>query len=361
VFIKKLKIKGFRCYKTIDLIFDKRINILFGDNGVGKTTVLEAIYWLSTGKSFRSKKNKILINHNENEFVLYIDFNNGIDHSNHSLGISLHKSKRKQIKLNQQALNNHSHVAHQIPVVSIDPDSYLFIDKPPQYRRSFLDWLVFHVKPNYLNIWAHTMRCHKQLNVLYKAKNKAELIEWEKQYIKYGEQLNTDRRTTFALLKSKLIEKVNFFIPELVDFNIEFSQGWVNGISLAESISQERDKNLLYGVMYSGVHKMDIRCKVNKSDAQEVCSRGQKKLISILFYLSFIELIAEFTGLAPIVCLDDMDAELDVNKTNLMCDFIRLSENQVFISTVDPKKITTLFDDASVFHVKQNRTIEQLN
>ena len=97
---------------------------------------------------------------------------------------------------------------------------------------------------------------------------------------------------------------------------------------------------------------MDIKCKVNNNQAQDVLSRGQKKIISIIFNLCFIEMLTAATGTNPIICLDDLDAELDDGKTNLLCDFINYSQNQIFLSTVDLNKVTPLLNDLDVFHVE---------
>jgi len=361
VFIKQIKINGFRCYESVDLVFNKQVNIFYGNNGSGKTSVLEAIYWLSTGKSFRSKKNKVLINHQHSEFILFSSFSNATDSSVQTLGVGFNKNNsKKTIRLNQKNISKQSQIAHTLPVVSIDPDSYLLIDKTPNFRRSFLDWLVFHVKPSYLNIWTQTNRCHRQLNALYKSKQLNQIPEWQQQYVHFATQLNSFRVEVFIKLKLRVETKVKQFIPELEGFELHYHQGWNKDVDLNQLLIKDQDKNLLYGSLFSGVHKMDIKCKVNNLSAQDILSRGQKKIISIVFYLSFIELLTETTGLDPIICLDDLDAELDENKTNLLCEFIKTRNNQVFISTVDINKVTALFDDVAVFHVKQNKSIEEI-
>lgn len=361
MFIKLLKINGFRCYKSVDLTFEKKINVFYGANGSGKTSVLEAIYYLSTGKSFRSKKNKTLVNHQQSRFTLYSQFITPESHVQ-SLGVTFDKHKTsKKIKLNQSFIKNQSQIAHLLPVVSIDPESYLFIDKGPQYRRSFLDWLVFHVKPKYLSVWTQTMRCHKQLNAVYKSNNSHGVHEWEQQYINHAIELNEFRRDTFEALKDKVLKKALQFLPEIEGLDLDYFQGWSKDHTLEEQVVKDRKKNLMYGNLYSGVHKMDIKCKANHSPAQDILSRGQKKIISIIFNLCFIEMLKEATGVDPVICLDDLDAELDHQKTNLLCDFINHANNQIFLTTVDLEKVTSLLDDVDVFHVEQAKITPNLD
>jgi len=127
--IEQLKIQGFRCYENLEMSFDQRINVISGANGAGKTSVLEAIYFLSTGKSFRSKRNKNLISHNSTELTVFSQYKDQ-NKKQHKVGVTLDQSLKKTIKLDSQKIKVQSEVAHALPVVSIDPDSYLFLDKP---------------------------------------------------------------------------------------------------------------------------------------------------------------------------------------------------------------------------------------
>ncbi len=339
------------------MVFDNRINVFFGSNGAGKTSLLEAIYFLSTGKSFRSKRTKNLINNQQDDLTVFAKTNPQPNQVPMQLGINLNKNGKKQIKLNQDLVRNQSDIAHRLPVVSIDPDSYLFIDKPPQYRRSFLDWLVFHVKHEYLTVWSQCSRCQKQLNALYKAKSTEQLDYWEQQYINHANALNQLRLDVFADLQLLVEKKTAQFIPELSTLKVGYYQGWSKDNSLVEQLNKDRDKNLMYGNLNSGVHKMDVKNTIKHMSAQECLSRGQKKMISIIYYLSFIELITAHTGIDPVLCLDDMDAELDINKTQILCDFIQTANNQVFISTVDKDKLIPMLDGLGLFHVKHNQQV----
>ena len=352
--LTQLKISGFRCYQQKEFTFDQRINVFHGDNGSGKTSVLEAIYYLSTGKSFRSNRSRNLIKHQTDALAVYARYQD--DNQNQGdLGVSLTKQLKKKLKLNQQAISNQASLAHLMPVVSIDPDSYLFLDKPPKFRRAFLDWLVFHVKPEYLDVWGKTTRCQQQLNQLYKNKQQQDLPYWESQYVQLAGQLNTLRKMVFDALQHRVKNKITEFIPELSELEVRYHQGWSVDFSLEQQLAHDADKNRLYGNLQHGVHKMDIRNHINNQLAHECLSRGQKKLISIIYYLCFIEFLTEECGVTPLLCLDDMDAELDLDKTRILCDFIEHSKHQVFITTVDPAKLTSVLKDAAMFHVKHQQ------
>nr|WP_255589809.1 DNA replication and repair protein RecF [Marinicella sp. NBU2979] len=350
--MKRLKLSGFRCYSQAEIQFQQAINVFHGDNGAGKTSVLEAIYFISTGKSFRSNRTKNLINHQSEQLTVYAEFADNTG-SKQQLGVSLNQQLKKTIRFNHDNINNQSTVAHTLPVVSIDPDSYLFLDKPPQFRRSFLDWLVFHVKPEYLGIWSKVARCQKQLNQLYKDKNTALLPQWEAQYIQYADQLNAMRQAVFNDLQPLIASKIKQFIPELSDMNTVYAQGWSTELCLQDLLDRDRSRHLLYGHLQGGIHKMDLKNQFGTTPAHERLSRGQKKIISIIYYLSFIELMSDALQRSPLLCLDDMDAELDARKTKILADFIQQGGHQVFISTVDQKNLLAVLGNADLFHVKQ--------
>lgn len=348
---------GFRCYQQIEIPFNHPITVFHGDNGAGKTSVLEAIYFLSTGKSFRSSRPKNLINHQAEELMVYAEFTDPAGSINH-LGVSLNQQNKKVIRYNQQTIKNQSQVAHDLPVVSIDPDSYLFLDKAPQFRRSYLDWLVFHVKPEYLSIWSKVARCQKHLNQLFKDNKTQSLPQWESQYIEFANQLNDMRLEVFKQLKPLIYTKIEHFIPELADMNMVYSQGWTKELSLEELLNRDRDRHLSYGHLNGGIHKMDIKNLFGHTPAHERLSRGQKKIISIIYYLSFIELMSAVLERSPLLCLDDMDAELDAAKTQILADFIQQGNHQVFISTVDQKNLLNVLGDVDMFHVKHQGVIQ---
>ena len=152
-----------------------------------------------------------------------------------------------------------------------------------------------------------------------------------------------------------VFEKINTFIPELNSLRLQFKQGWIQGVTLKDQLEQDREKNLIYGSLNSGVHKMDLKNTIKQKPAHENLSRGQKKIISSIYYLCYIELLTKHLGVNPILCLDDMDAELDSQKTAVFSEFIQNSSNQVFVTTVDKEKIAPNLKTASMFHVKHNQ------
>ncbi|MCF6318054.1 MAG: DNA replication and repair protein RecF [Proteobacteria bacterium] len=350
MFIKKLKIHNFRNTLNQEYIFSNKVNIFYGDNGVGKTTILEAINFVSSGKSFRRGSFKNLINQHSNDLTVYLE----CILNEHSKTLSVNKNINGKWtgKINNCRIGKLVEITNIFPVVSIDPEVYSLIDSGPLHRRNFLDWLVFHVKHDYIILWKKVYKCIKQLNILYKHKAPINEIKlWEKSFIAYSCELNTIRKNTFNEIKSNIVEFSVYMQKEVDKLSIDFKQGWNDDISLEEQMEIDRSKNLLYGKLLHGPHKMDIKIKTHRLQAAQTLSRGQKKILSIAFYMAYIQFLNK-NNVHPVLCLDDFDAELDSEKLQKAADFFKNSKAQIFITSVQKEKITKAFKNADLFHVK---------
>ena len=123
-------------------------------------------------------------------------------------------------------------------------------------------------------------------------------------------------------------------------------------LNIKLQLQLDREKNLKYGQLQHGPHKMDIKINCGKHQASQTLSRGQKKILSITFYMAFIDLLLKSTNKKPVLCLDDFDAELDKDKLKKAADFFNEKEMQIFITSVQKKIISRVFPDAEMFHVK---------
>jgi len=350
VFINKLQIHHFRNLESIEYSFKRKINIFCGQNGVGKTSILEAIHFISSGKSFRKGNFKNLITYNCNYLTVYLEAQH--QDLDYVFAVNKYKNNQWKAKINHKKIEKQSDITNLIPVVSIDPEIYRLVDFGPIYRRNFLDWLVFHVKHDYLILWKKVYKCIKQLNALYKIKAPISEIDiWEKNFIIYSEELTQIRYNFFNLIQPHILSLTTEIQPELSELSIIFKKGWSDDISLHEQLLQDREKNLLYGKLQHGPHKMDLKINIGNMLASHVLSRGQKKTLSIVFYMAYIKTLLN-NQINPILCLDDFDAELDAEKLSKAAQFFKQSNMQIFITSVQEDKIKKAFPDSQVFHVK---------
>jgi DNA replication and repair protein RecF len=350
VFINKLKITNFRILQEKEFNFTKNINVFHGDNGTGKTSILESIHYLSTGKSFRKCSFKSLINVDFNYLNVFVELVN--DGFKNTVSINKSKSGLWKARFNNSTITKQSQISNLVPVVSIDPEVYRLVDLGPINRRNFLDWLVFHVKHDYLILWKKVQKCSKQLNSLYKSKaNTKEIDLWENSFIEFSEQLNEVRELFYKQIKPIILSLTKHMQSDISDLDIEYYKGWSERLTLKEQLIKDRKRNLLYGQLQHGPHKMDIKIHVLCNPASQVLSRGQKKVLSLSFYMAYIKLLQNH-DVKPIVCLDDLDAELDDNKLSKVGEFFIQTNLQLFITTVLSNKIKKTFPNAQMFHVK---------
>jgi DNA replication and repair protein RecF len=351
VFINTLKIHNFRNIKYSDFTFTKKVNVFYGNNGVGKTSILESIYFLSTSKSFRKSTSKSIINFEEKSVTVFSSIKS---QKIQTLSLSKNKSGKWSGKVNNTNINKQTQLSPYIKVVAIDPEVYSLIDAGPQFRRSFLDWFVFHVEHSYLSTWKKCYKCIKHLNSLYKLNSSLKEIHvWENAFIEFSNMVDIKRQKYFNLLKPRVIELLHAIQPDLYHIDIIYDKGWQNNITLSDLLDIDREKNIKYGVLQNGPHKMDIKIFINKFPASQTLSRGQKKIISILFYLAYVETLLKDCDIKSIVCLDDLDAELDELKFKYICKKFDELDLQLFITTVQESKLINVFSDVEMFHVKQ--------
>ena len=352
MFISKLKIHNFRNIQNKEFLFHKKINVFHGDNGVGKTSILESIHYLSSGKSFRKGTYKNLINFNSDELTVYLETQD-IDRHN-TFAVNKNKSNQWKGKIDERKTSKQSEITNLLPVISIDPEIYRLVDYGPIYRRNFLDWLVFHVKHDYLSLWKKTYRCIKQLNILYKNKKMSDEVEfWEGSFIKYSEEITKIRKYFFNLLQPGILSLLKTIQPEIHNLTLSFIQGWSEEFSLKHQLMLDRQKNFKFGTLQHGPHKTDIRILIANHPASHTLSRGQKKTLSIVFHMAYIQVLVS-NGINPVLCLDDFDAELDDEILQKVAGFFKATGLQIFITSVQKNKIQQAFSEAQMFHVKHD-------
>ena len=217
--IQQLRLTNFRALKDFSLEQTQKNNLIWGENGSGKTSILEAIYLISTGKSFRNASYKHLIHHDESSFQIYLKALS--DQSETALHVGMQRDRKgaKQLKLNFDPCQKQSEITRHLPVVAIDTETYQFIDRSPQSKRSYLDWMVFHVKHQYLHLWSKLSACHKHLNAFYKQRRADEELDiWEEKFASYAEKIQTHREHGFPVTRKTHASVVATFLPRQIAF-----------------------------------------------------------------------------------------------------------------------------------------------
>ncbi|MEG3756111.1 DNA replication/repair protein RecF [Psychromonas arctica] len=357
--LQKLIINQFRNIDAASLTFNDKVNLIIGDNGSGKSSLLEAIYFLGLGRSFRTHLTNRVIQYEQTHFTIYSEIN----HQNRVFPIGLQKSKGGEttLKIDGQIAKKLASLTQYIPMQLITPESYTLLSGSPKNRRAYLDWGVFYHDPMFYSNWARIKRLLKQRNAALKQCNAyKELQVWDNELCVLSEQISAQRADYFAKLQPLITQTIADFLPE---FTIEskFFCGWdKNNKPLAEYLYDNfhRDKQLGYTSI--GPQKADLKLKIKSLPVDDVLSRGQLKLLVYALRLAQGLFLNAVDNKQCVFLIDDFSSELDKNKQAVLAKHIKESSAQVFISAITENGIDDLFTERSLFHVKQGKiTVER--
>lgn len=334
------------------------INIFYGSNGAGKTSVLESIHLLSTARSFRSHKLKPLINSDMDSCVSYgeVDI---LGSGYQPVGVQRFRSSSSPavIKVAGKAVKSASALAENLPIQTLNSDSFKLLDGSPAIRRQFLDWGVFHVEHAFHPLWVDTQRCLKQRNSLLRHDriDDSQLSVWTEEFIALAMKLDALRAQYFE----QLVPVFNDTLDKLVDIEglkLTYYRGWDREKSLAEVVASNRNREVEQGFTVSGPHRCDLRLRYRAQNAADLLSRGQQKLVVCALRVAQGYLLSKETGRSCVYLVDDLPAELDKYHRTALCKLLEELQCQIFITCVDNKDLSECWSkDASIkmFHVEQ--------
>ncbi|KAF3977533.1 MAG: DNA replication/repair protein RecF [Methylococcales symbiont of Iophon sp. n. MRB-2018] len=353
--LKKLDIFTLRNINKATIEPSLAINLITGENGSGKSSLLEAIFILGRARSFRATHIKQVIQFEKQQLIVsgqIIQKSNNLVH----LGVKLEREK-SDIRINQS--NSHkAELAYTLPILLIHPKSYKLIDAGPQLRREFLDWGVFNMDENFLKYWRKYKKILQQRNSLLKSKQVDQLHVWDTELTEYGTIVSNYRKTYLDLLQPLFLELSVFFL-DLKNIKIQYVSGWNDAYSFAHSIQTDLAKDLKYGFSHSGPHRGDFSILVDGRLAKDYVSRGQLKLLMISLKLAQVKLINIQKESSVSLLIDDLTAELDLlNKAKLL-DYLSALNCQVFMSTTELSNFgdLSMLNDYKVFHVEHGNIV----
>lgn len=357
------------------------MNVISGPNGSGKTSLLEAIYLLGMGRSFRSAKIAPLINHDMEDLVIHGDIL-GVGGQHHTLGLLRARSGQQQARIDRKPVSSLVELARELPLQILDSDSFSLVDGGPKVRRQFMDWGVFHVKPSFLDVWRRAQRALRQRNSLLRgglghgspyaefvtsvAGLEAEsqggggLDAWERELVFAADQLDGLRQEYLDMLRPHLSQMLGAF-PELPSISLEYRRGWRADRRLSELLLGGRQKDREMGYTQIGPHRATLEIKAGGVSAVDVLSRGQQKLLVASLKLAQGACLAEATGRQGVYLVDDLPAELDREHRKTLCGLLAGLGAQVFITSVDADIVSGSVlvepwfkqDEIKWFHVEQ--------
>lgn len=339
-----LRLEDLRCLHRADLEFEPGLNLVSGDNGSGKTSLLEAIYVLGRGRSFRTRHTEQLIRHSMPRFWLH---GRTAPEPGHSIGVECSREDPMQIRVDRAPIASRSELSEIFPVQIIDPGIHRLVEDGPPPRRRWLDWAVFHVEPGFVRQWQGYTRALKQRNAALQSRS--DETAWDGELIRLGELLTRARSALINALQP-------YWLSELrnlgaVEASLGFFQGWSREQSLEASLSAHRTGDRERGITSVGPHRFEVLLRLEGRPVREVVSRGQQKLLGVAMALSMARYIAEVAGRIPTLLLDDPAAELDLARTQALLQTVRGVGAQLVVTALHPKDCVLGVPDA-VFHVE---------
>ncbi|MFK8031746.1 MAG: DNA replication/repair protein RecF [Gammaproteobacteria bacterium] len=351
--VTQLNVQRFRCVDLAQLNCSPHENLIVGRNASGKTTLLESLFFLGHGRSFRGTPARGLIQDQTDDFVLFAK----LSQPDGQLGIQGSK-KGVTVKIDGSRAHSRSSLVSRLPVQVIEPGIHKLIEEGPTQRRSYLDWGVFHVEQMFYSSWRRYRKALDQRNAGLKEHLPAkEIALWNDTLIAAGEAVNQQRLDYLA----KLAPFLDAAGMALFDTPLEcaFYRGWSEDYTLAEAMAAnyERDKKLAR--THAGPHRADIRVRFGARMAKARVSRGQQKLIAAGLILAQLALFEQSQGKPAVLLIDDPAAELDSHSLGRLLEYARDIPAQRFITALEQRLVATN-SDARVFHVEHGK-VESLD
>ncbi len=366
--LSAISIKNVRNLDDIMLSFSPSLNFIWGENASGKTSLLEAVYLLATGRSFRTRHIDNIIRQVElsRELVVFGKMSsfNGADEI--TVGVRKSTLNGSEIRISGQSVKSAAVLAKLIPVLLVEPPSFNLLTGAPKVRRQFIDWGVFHVEHRFSFLWNDYINCLKQRNSLLRTAkiDKVQLKVWDKRIALLGEQITQHRCKFMATFQTTFEKVIRSLGPRFVetDIKLKFYQGWDKAKSLAESLELSRTKDIERKYTQYGPHRADLKLRIAGKNVSEFLSRGQQKLLIIALYISHVKCLRELNQSQTLVLIDDIAAELDsANIEIILCNLLEL-DAQVMCTVLDREIAKNYLDNQSsnckMFHVEHGRLQE---
>lgn len=337
MYLKQLNVHGLRNLEDVQLSLSPGANLFWGANGSGKTSILEAAYLLSRGRSFRTRHLRSVINHGKKDCtcfgLLSTDERQGYPIP---MGVNRDVGGKFTFKVDGEPIRTASQLAETLPTQLLNNDSFQLLEGAPAQRRSFLDWGVFHVEHGYRSLWVRFQKCLKHRNSLLRHGriDSAQLAAWDREFVSLARSITRQREEYLEQLLPTLQRTIDRLgSPGQMEFN--FHAGWDTEKSLEQILADSRERDRLLGRTQWGPHRADIRVRCDGRIASEVMSRGQTKILITALKLAQGFHFHEVTGRHCIYLLDDLPAELDANHRSRVGRMLGELGVQVLVTGVD--------------------------
>jgi DNA replication and repair protein RecF len=376
--LTELIVDDVRCIEHAELGLHAGQNLIWGGNGSGKTSLLESIFLLGRGRSFRTRNSERLIRYGRERLVVFGRVANATAPNNvgvglggtfsfgqvadaghltetplgsQPLGVQVSRSDGTLARIGGATAKSLTELTQVFPVQVIDPGVHKLVEEGGHRRRRWMDWGVFHVEPQFGDWWARYTRALKQRNAALRAQP-AQASAWDTELVRLGELIAEARR--------RFVEGLLPFWREAVlalsglEPDLHYFRGWAQDATLADALAASWARDETKRVTHPGPHRADLVIRLNGRPAREVLSRGQQKLVAVAMTLAQLDLLQETTQTTSTLLLDDPAAELDGDHLGRFIEQVRRLRCQLVLTSLQPE--SRLFGAPDrVFHVEHGK------
>ena len=351
--LEKIHILKFRNLSDQYFSPDSAINLILGENGQGKTNLIESLYYLGHGRSFKTKNLKDIIPFNDDQIQISAIVS--------GQKISLNKTREKsQVLVDGKKIPSNSFLSQLLPIQIISPDRGFVVGGPPKLKRSYLDWGVYHDNKKTLTTYASYKKTLKNINTILTSGEQTHLNEWLTQLSGLSVEITKNRiaytENLCSILKENKSMRLASLVESFFDFKFELQAGWPKEVDplneqhiLSYLIDSKKalikTKHLNYGP-----HRASIDFSLN-SQSENYLSRGEQKKTSIVFWMLQVIALVE-NQKKPVVLVDDISSELDELKIKSIIDFLTDIKVQIFMTDIGNKKLPLSEQKSSTFNIK---------
>lgn len=363
----KISEEGVRNLEPLTFYPSPQLNFFTGENGAGKTSLLESICLLSTGRTFRNNYQQNYIA-KDKEYCLSFGEWGHLDQIE-KIGVKREKNKNIEIKLNGVKHQTFEQISHIFALKVLTPELFTLISGTADQRRNMIDWALFHVeqpfrklKNTYSKILINRNSLLKNWRTEPEVNNLRAISYWDKILNEHSQKLINMRQNSVQQLQKNLHKMKGLPLESILkeDIKLKFQQGWPIESDLESCLKSSLEKDIKRGFTQFGAHRFDIRLYVNNQKASDILSRGEIKTLAIACQIIQIQMLIE-KGLSVVVLVDDLFAELDPSHAIWCLEQLhRLEKAQKFITGVMiPEVIKQKYSSKGMqwFHVEHGKIV----
>lgn len=329
--LSQITVDDLRCIEHAELTLHPDHTLIWGSNGSGKSSLLEAIFLLGRGRSFRTRNPERLIRQGRKELVVFGRLD---DAAETTLGVRVHSDSGTVAKVAGSTARSLAELSSRLAVQVIEPGVHQLVEEGSAVRRRWLDWGVFQLEAQFVEVWSRYTRALNQRNAALKSQPSQASV-WEPELSRLGGQIDGWRRDFLEKLQRHWRETLQGLAAPEVE--LHYQRGWSQEVALAESLIASRARDELRGVTHSGPHRADVVLRIHGRLARDVLSRGQQKLVAVALSLAQLSLLQDSSPAKPTLLLDDPAAELDHAHLGRFIEQVRRLRCQLVVTALSPE------------------------